>query len=770
MSDWSQTVNDIYQQTFGRQADPSGMASFTAALNAGMTGEQMRAALASSPEGQSMGLSPAPAPVAPLTAAAAAAPTDGTYDPNLYDNTYYDNPDVIAAAAQAKQAVTPESVAATYQQLFNAPAPPDFVASVVNNYAGSSICNVARDMATSAAISGVPFANKPGDTNSFTTGAQYYESQGYVPGSTNYEGVPTSFIDPKTGQTVASYGTIAPVGGASTAVQSGNWTWNDPSQIPTGFTTDLAQAKTDTHSFQDFLKAGALVAAAVATGGALAPELFAGEGALAAGALGGAEAFPVVGGAAIPGVELGAIGAGDAGALATAGGDAIGAGSLTEGLTPEMIAAQEAALPQTMSDIGGLSGTLSTSGTGALATAGGAGTGAGSLTEGLTPEMVATQEAALPQTMSDIGGLSGTLTDAQATALMEQGLLPAELQVPAETAGLTAAEALQYAKLGLGAVGAISSLLGGSKSGTGAGTGKCAANVGGLGKTVSSGNVSKTNNPNATNNLANLQPALDTSPNLLRVGQTATDPLAQLQTQGIKEFGPAYGLQNYGCAQTVAKGGSIGGLAGFASGGSTKHLFCYKDAEPKFPEQNAELLIGRSSNSRVEPMVLKQIKSSISGLAQGGLPEKYQAAAPHGHKPEFITGITGYYACGGGTGQSDDIPAMLHDGDYVMDAETVSALGDGSSKAGMHVLEGFRSQIPHKSTPGGNPVPAKIADGEYVFPAAFVSALGRGDNKRGSEILDGLREKLRAHKRGAPLDKIPPKAKSPLDYIQKGKK
>ena len=691
-----------------------------------------------------------------------------------------------AQAQQAQQAVTPDAVAATYQQLFNAPPPPDFVASVVNNYADSSICNVARDMATSAATSSVPFANKPGDPNSFTTGAQYYESQGYVPGSTSLEGVPTSFIDPKTGQTVASYGTISPVGGASTAVQSGNWTWNDASQIPTGFTTDLATAKTDTHSFQDFLKAGALAAAVAATAGALAPEALGAAGALGgaeafpvlggaaipgvelgavgtdlaatgadvlgavgdaggalgAGALGSAEAFPVAGGALIPGTELGAVGAGDAGALATAGGDAIGAGSLTEGLTPEMIAAQEAALPQTMSDIGGLSGTLTDAQATALATAGG----------------------------DAIGGLSGTLTDAQATALMEQGLLPAELQIPAEAAGLTAAEALQYAKLGLGAVGAISSLLGGSKSGTGAGTGKCAANVGGLGKTVSSGNVSKTNNPNATNNLANLQPALDTSPNLLGVGHTATDPLAQLQTQGIKEFGPAYGLQNYGCAQTVAKGGSIGGLAGFASGGSTKNLFCYKDAEPKFPEQNAELLIGRSSNSRVEPMVLKQIKSSISGLAQGGLPEKYQAAAPHGHKPEFITGITGYYACGGGTGQSDDIPAMLHDGDYVMDAETVSALGDGSSKAGMHVLEGFRSQIPHKSTPGGNPVPAKIADGEYVFPAAFVSALGRGDNKRGSEILDGLREKLRAHKRGAPLDKIPPKAKSPLDYIQKGKK
>ena len=167
---------------------------------------------------------------------------------------------------------------------------------------------------------------------------------------------------------------------------------------------------------------------------------------------------------------------------------------------------------------------------------------------------------------------------------------------------------------------------------------------------------------------------------------------------------------------------------------------------------------------------LKQIHSSMTGgYAKGGLPEKYHAAAPKGHNPEFITGVTGYYACGGGTGQSDDIPAMLHDGDYVMDAETVSALGDGSSKAGKHVLDGFRTQVPHKAEGGSNPVPAKIADGEYVFPAAFVTSLGGGDNKRGAEILDGLRTKLRAHKRGAPLDKIPPKAKDPIDYIKKAK-
>jgi hypothetical protein len=213
---------------------------------------------------------------------------------------------------------------------------------------------------------------------------------------------------------------------------------------------------------------------------------------------------------------------------------------------------------------------------------------------------------------------------------------------------------------------------------------------------------------------------------------------------------------------------------GFAQGGSSS--FCSTwgymgEYAPKFyPLSSSGMLSGGAKRERQLPTLaqLKQI-GSMGRMAEGGLPSKYHEAAPKGHKPEFVTGLTGYYACGGGTGQSDDIPAMLHDGDYVMDAEAVSALGDGSSKAGRHILEGFRQKIPHRDGARGKPVPAKIADGEYVFPASFVTALGGGDNKKGANILDGLREKLRAHKRSAPDSKIPPKAKSPLDYIKGSK-
>lgn len=221
----------------------------------------------------------------------------------------------------------------------------------------------------------------------------------------------------------------------------------------------------------------------------------------------------------------------------------------------------------------------------------------------------------------------------------------------------------------------------------------------------------------------------------------------------------------------------------FAAGGTTaSSKFCSTwgtmgEYAPKFyPVSGTGMLSG--GGGKRQPPALAQLKHMYSGISQqgnmggmakGGLPSKYQEAAPEGHNPEFITGLTGYYACGGGTGQSDDITAMLHDGDYVMDAEAVSALGDGSSKAGRQILEGFRKKVPHKDDAGGKPVPAKIADGEYVFPAGFVTALGGGDNKAGAKILDGLREKLRAHKRSAPDSKIPPKAKSPLDYIKGSK-
>jgi hypothetical protein len=105
-------------------------------------------------------------------------------------------------------------------------------------------------------------------------------------------------------------------------------------------------------------------------------------------------------------------------------------------------------------------------------------------------------------------------------------------------------------------------------------------------------------------------------------------------------------------------------------------------------------------------------------LAMGGLPTA--DVADDEHIPEFITGATGHYVKGRGDGQSDDIPAMLADGEYVFDADTVAQLGNGSSDAG-------------------------------------------------AKFLDSFRHAVREHKRSAPVDKIPPKA-SPLQYVKEAMK
>ena len=60
---------------------------------------------------------------------------------------------------------------------------------------------------------------------------------------------------------------------------------------------------------------------------------------------------------------------------------------------------------------------------------------------------------------------------------------------------------------------------------------------------------------------------------------------------------------------------------------------------------------------------------------------------------EGHSGRSSFAVNGPGTGRSDEIPAMLSDGEYVIDAETVALLGDGSSKAGAKKLDDLRVKI-----------------------------------------------------------------------------
>ena len=96
---------------------------------------------------------------------------------------------------------------------------------------------------------------------------------------------------------------------------------------------------------------------------------------------------------------------------------------------------------------------------------------------------------------------------------------------------------------------------------------------------------------------------------------------------------------------------------------------------------------------------------------------------------------------------------QLSDGAFVLDARTVSEIGNGSSNAGMEALSrmgGFPVQGPgdgvSDSVPAriGKRQPARVARDEVIMPADVVRRLGKGNPKRGADKLYALMNK--AHK------------------------
>ena len=111
--------------------------------------------------------------------------------------------------------------------------------------------------------------------------------------------------------------------------------------------------------------------------------------------------------------------------------------------------------------------------------------------------------------------------------------------------------------------------------------------------------------------------------------------------------------------------------------------------------------------------------AQVSGMpqfAEGGLAEE---GSPEGHNPEFYSegGLQNRYVQGDGDGTSDSVPAMLANGEFVIPADVVSALGNGSSDSGASVLDSFLNSIrEHKQTQGSDGLPP-----DSEGPLAYLS-------------------------------------------------
>jgi hypothetical protein len=134
------------------------------------------------------------------------------------------------------------------------------------------------------------------------------------------------------------------------------------------------------------------------------------------------------------------------------------------------------------------------------------------------------------------------------------------------------------------------------------------------------------------------------------------------------------------------------------------------------PQQAPPQMAQQMPQGMPQQGIMPQQQGMAPPMRKGGLPHVSNVPLTQG-RMDFRKGAAVH---GEGDGQSDDIPAMLADGEYVIDAETVAQIGNGSTKAG-------------------------------------------------AQALDKFREGIRAHKRSAPINKIPPKTKALTSYLKGAK-
>ena len=139
--------------------------------------------------------------------------------------------------------------------------------------------------------------------------------------------------------------------------------------------------------------------------------------------------------------------------------------------------------------------------------------------------------------------------------------------------------------------------------------------------------------------------------------------------------------------------------------------------ESTMPNQEFASMNAGSNQTQVPKIIKQKNPLAIFGKAEGGSIQE--------HNPEF-------YSEGGLSAQH----------------RYVKGEGDGTSDS----------------------VPAMLANGEFVIPADIVSSLGNGSNDSGAKILDEFLKTIRNHKHKSNAKNLPPDSKGPLSYLQQAKK
>jgi hypothetical protein len=185
---------------------------------------------------------------------------------------------------------------------------------------------------------------------------------------------------------------------------------------------------------------------------------------------------------------------------------------------------------------------------------------------------------------------------------------------------------------------------------------------------------------------------------------------------------------------------------------------------PRITEAPASLFANQYSSSPVQSL---PETVPVVTMADGGQTPTYnynQTGFPHGSpvfghgRPTTLYGGLGHPSFGDMSGRLIDIPGHAEGGE--IEGHNPEFFSEGGIH---HFVQGG-------GTGTSDSVPAMLANGEFVLPADIVSGLGNGSNDAGAKVLDEFLKVIRAHKQSNNPKKLPPDSKGPLGYLLEAKR
>lgn len=290
------------------------------------------------------------------------------------------------------------------------------------------------------------------------------------------------------------------------------------------------------------------------------------------------------------------------------------------------------------------------------------------------------------------GQLGSTITSPQGLAMIAAFLGASALGAGAagtgagvgagETAGATGAGTVAGGATSGGALSAASTLPEIVAYGTPGLTGAQIGALGAVGASAAIPEVTAYGNPNTggfDSSIGYMGSVPSNLGNLQTLGGSGEQPGA-LEQAGDYLKDP----KNWGTVQRV--GGALGALTAGSAGSS--------------PAGPASSPGGYQHDVPLSPLPKFKDPGDLDYFHYGEKGGEHQFYQPESDANPQLAGLgqkygfsTGHLVRGPGTGRSDEIPAQLSDGEYVMDAETVALLGDGSTDEGARRLDEMRQRL-----------------------------------------------------------------------------